>query len=71
MAILTLSARVMVAGTLPIIAAISFWLWPAERPRLPAGLRVKGASIKHQGFRSWTSRKPRLLSRADGEPLPR
>ena len=61
MAILTLSARAMVAGALPIIAAISFWLWPAERPRLPAGPRLKGTRIKHQGFKSWTRRKPPLI----------
>ena len=36
-------------------------------PRLPAGLSVKGARLKNQGFRSWTSRKPRLSKRFDGE----
>ena len=37
------------------------------KPRLPAGLRVKGASVKIQGFKSWTSRKPRRKTRFDGE----
>ena len=41
------------------------------KPRLPAGLRVKGARLKIQGFRSWTSRKPQLPSRSDGVSQPR
>ena len=43
----------------------------AGKPRLPAGLRVKGARLKIQGFRSWTSRKPPLRWRPDGVTQPR
>ena len=49
-------------------------------PRLPAGLRVKRARLKNQGFRSWTSRKPlppviairrRAPAAAGGTQIPR
>ena len=41
---------------------------PAGEALPPGGAGVKGTSVKIQGFKSWTSRKPLPLPRSDGSP---